>query len=87
VNVLQRPGANALATTKEIKREMDDLQKEFPKASSTPSIQPHRVHRRQYRRAGKDDLRSGAPGGHRDSDLPAGWRASIIPILAIPVSR
>jgi hydrophobe/amphiphile efflux-1 (HAE1) family protein len=87
VNVLQRPGANALATTKEIKREMEELKKELPKGieynigyNPTAFI--------------ADSIGELVKTIYEAMILVViviliflqGWRASIIPILAIPVS-
>src|SRR6202023_3597435 len=85
--VLQRPGANALATTKEIKRAMEELKKQFPKGIEyTIGYNPTRFIGDSISELVKTIYEAVILVVVVILIFLQGWRPSIIPILAIPVS-
>jgi multidrug efflux pump len=85
--VLQRPGANALATTKEIKRAMEDLKKQFPKGIEyTIGYNPTAFIGDSISELVKTIYEAVILVVVVILIFLQGWRPSIIPILAIPVS-
>jgi len=87
IQVLQRPGANALATTREIRNTMDGLKKDFPKGIEySIAYNPTEFIADSVSELVKTIYEAVVLVVIVILVFLQGWRPSIIPILAIPVS-
>lgn len=87
VQVLQRPGANALTTTSEIQRTMKELSKDFPKGIEySIAYNPTEFIADSVGELAKTIYEAVILVVVVILVFLQGWRPSIIPILAIPVS-
>ena len=84
--ITQQPGSNAIDTANAIKAEMAGVGA-LPQGPGIPHhLQPDGVHRGLDPRALHDDPRGRLPRRARRAAVPQTWRATIIPVVAIPVS-
>jgi multidrug efflux pump len=87
IQVLQRPGANALATTQEIRNTMEGLKKDFPKGIEySIAYNPTEFIADSVSELVKTIYEAVVLVVIVILVFLQGWRPSIIPILAIPVS-
>lgn len=87
VQALQRPGANALATTREIERTMEQLKQEFPKGIDySIAYNPTEFIADSVSELVKTIFEAVILVVVVILVFLQGWRPSIIPILAIPIS-
>ncbi|MCU1760778.1 efflux RND transporter permease subunit [Pseudomonas sp. 14P_8.1_Bac3] len=87
VQVLQRPGANALSTTREIERTMEALKQEFPKGIDySIAYNPTEFIADSVSELVKTIYEAVVLVVVVILIFLQGWRPSIIPILAIPIS-
>ena len=86
--VSQTPGANALEVANSVKEIDDGAVEELPERDRVPHrLQSDGVHPAIGRRADQDHLRSGRCSSSSLSSFSCRtWRATIIPVVAIPVS-
>lgn len=87
VQMLQRPGANALSATREIERTMEELKKEFPKRIDySITYNPTEFIANSVSELVKTIYETVVLVVVVILIFLQGWRPSIIPILAIPIS-
>ncbi len=87
IGIFQSPGANAIDLSNAVRAKMAELATRFPEdmqwaAPYDPTVFRPRLHPR----GGADAAGGGSAGGAGSDPVPADRRASIIPLIAVPVS-